>query len=395
MQEFAVDVSEKRETPPLITELWSITKFDGAELSAYAESLMFSDIQRGLAVLGFVSMVILAAASLAYSLLDFDLVYVHSCSVLAILSLHVAISARVLTETRAVYLLGTTLLVANGLAFVLLAHQTGTLDAALFAAVVLLFLVMPLVPWGLRDALLIVGLIYLLFTISTLSVSGRFESNTLWMLQLAMIAGGGTTLTVIAHNILIRRDDIKARYELEKAHDRMETLSLKDPMTGAWNRRYLEQHFSAIRARYAAKSMAMQFALIDIDDFKSINDTRGHQYGDLVLRRLVANYLEIFTSDEHLIRLGGDEFLILLPSVDADNLVERGVTALTNDPELLSEGNDSKITVSIGLVEVALVCELSLDAIYRRADEALYRAKCDKGKPQRTFAQRTEIGVSA
>lgn len=370
---------------PAFGELWSVTRFDGAELSAYAESMVFDDARRGLTTLGIVSMLMLAGAALAYALLGFDSVYVYSCSVLSALSLHVAVSSRAVRETRVMYLLGTTLLIVNGLAFVLLAHHAGRLDAALFSAVILLFLVMPLVPWGLREAVLIVGLVYTMFTFSTLSVSGRFDSDTLWMLQLAMIAGGTTTLTVVARNIIVRRDDIRARYELERAHDRMARLSLKDPLTGAWNRRFLEQNYADIRQRYRSSGATLQFALIDIDDFKNINDGCGHDYGDLVLVRLAANFLALFSGDEHLVRLGGDEFLVLSPKREANDLIERGATALRTDPQLFSGSAGSQVNVSIGLLELPPDSDMSLDEVYRRADEALYRSKSSKGTARRNY----------
>jgi diguanylate cyclase (GGDEF)-like protein len=246
-----------------------------------------------------------------------------------------------------------------------------------------------------REALLIVVLVYALFTFSTLSVEGRFDAETLWMLQLAMIAGGSTTLTVIARNIQVRRDDIKARFELEKARDRMTKLSLKDPLTGAWNRRFLDQNFADIRAEHQNKHTTLQFAVVDIDDFKSINDTCGHDYGDLVLVRLAANFLRLFSGGEHLIRLGGDEFLLLVPRREPDDLIERGATALRTDPELFSGSAGSQVTVSIGMLELPPDVRMSMDEIYRRADEALYRAKASKGKSQRVFVEKVLAEATA
>lgn len=97
------------------------------------------------------------------------------------------------------------MLVVNGVAFVLLAQHAGAFNTALFASVILLFLLMPLVPWGLREAAVVVALVYAVFTTSTLSVAGRFDHNTLWMLQFAMITAGVTTLVVISRNTLVRR----------------------------------------------------------------------------------------------------------------------------------------------------------------------------------------------
>lgn len=368
-------------------ELWSLTRFDGAELSEYAESLMFGDTRKGLMTLGLVSMLLLAGSALAYSLLGFERIYIYSCSVLAGLALHITVSARAVEETKVLYLLGTTLLVVIGVAFVLLAHHAGTLNAALFAGVILLFLVMPLVPWGMREATLIVLLVYGLFTVSTVSVAGRFEKETLWMLQLAMLGAGIATLTVIARNIVIRRDDIKTRFQLEKAHERMTLLSLKDALTGAWNRRFLDQEFERIREEYRAQGLTLHFALIDVDNFKDINDTQGHDYGDLVLNRLVANFLALFRDNEHLVRLGGDEFLLLMGGDDAMKMIERGATALRTDNQLFSGSARTQVSVSIGVVSLPPDAETTLDAVYRAADDALYRSKAGKGKEGRNCIQ--------
>lgn len=393
-QEVTGTMSAEQNTLNNFAELWSLTRFDGAELSEYAESLMFADTRRGLMTLGIVSMLLLAASALAYAVLSFDGIYVYSCSVLAGLSLHITVSARAVQETRVLYLLGTTLLVVNGVAFVLLAHHAGSLNAALFAAVILLFLVMPLVPWGLREAALIVVLVYVLFTVSTLSVEGRFDEQTLWMLQLAMLGAGLTTLTVIARNVLIRRDDIRTRFELEKAHDRMRLLSFKDPLTGAWNRRFLEQKFEEIREDYRRSGRAMQFALIDVDNFKTLNDSQGHDYGDLVLIRLVANFLALFRDNEHMIRLGGDEFLLLMSDEGAEQMIERGATALRTDPQLFAGSAKTQVSVSVGLVSLPADVQTTLEDVYRAADQALYRSKARKGQKDRRPVQTAGLGTA-
>ncbi len=367
-------------------------------MSLYAESMMFVDASRGLRALGLVSTALLSISALAYSILGYDDIYVHSSVVLAVLSLHVAISARAARETKALYLLGTTLVLVSGVAFVLLAHYSKSLNAALFAGVMLLFLLMPLVPWGLREAILIVVLVYGMFTLSTLSVEDRFETDTLWMLQLMMFAGSITTLIVIARNALIRRNDIRARYELEQAHDRMELLSLVDPLTGAWNRRYLDQRYERIRDQAIQSGSGFQFALIDIDDFKQINDSCGHDYGDTVLRRLVANFREVMRSGDHMVRVGGDEFLLLMSQADASEKITTALEALERDPEITGcEANaTARIDVSVGLVMDCGPAD-SLDALYRAADQVLYRSKADKHAPDRDRIKvdRLEEGPSA
>lgn len=370
-----------------LNELWSLTRYEGAELSEYAESLVFQETRKGIVILGLVSLLLLSASALAYALLGFEALYVYSCVVLAVLSLHVAVSARVVQEINTLYLLGITLLVVNGVAFVLLAHHSGSLNSALFASVILLFLVMPLVPWGIREALLIVLLVYFLFTLSTISVDGRFEKETLWMLQFSMLGAGLTTLTVIGRNVMVRKIDIRTRFELEKAHDRMELLSLKDPLTGAWNRRFLDQKFLDIRTAYDLNGNTMHFALIDVDNFKILNDSQGHDYGDLVLRRLVVNFLALFSGNEHLIRMGGDEFLLILSQNDPESILQQGAIALRTDPQLFSGSADSQVNVSIGLVSIDVKSNLSLDLIYRQVDEELYQAKERKNTEKKYSSQ--------
>lgn len=367
-----------------LRELWTLTRFEGREMSVYAESMMFVDASKGIRTLGLVSMTLLSISALAYSILGYDEIYVHSSVVLAVLSLHVAISARAARETKALYLLGTTLVLVSGVAFVLLAHYSHSLNAALFAGVMLLFLLMPLVPWGLREAMLIVVLVYSMFTLSTLSVEDRFETKTLWMLQLMMFAGSITTLIVVARHALIRRNDIRTRYELEQAHDRMELLSFVDPLTGAWNRRFLEQRFDRIRKAARDTGEGLQFALIDIDNFKQINDSCGHDYGDAVLRRLVANFRCVMQGTDHLVRVGGDEFLLLMSHADAVARITMALDALARDPEVRGCADHAidRVEVSIGMVMEDGQAG-SLDALYRAADQALYRSKAEKHLPNR------------
>ena len=240
------------------------------------------------------------------------------------------------------------------------------------------FLVMPLVPWGFREALLIVALVYLVFTTSTISVVGRFDPQTLWILQFVMVGASLTTLVVISRNILVRRNDIKAQYELELAHDRMELLSLKDPLTGAWNRRFLEQNFNDIIDSYQIKQRPIYFAIIDINDFKPINDNFGHDYGDLVLKKLVKHFIKAFVGNEHLIRMGGDEFAVLMSSDNPKRILQQAADELRVDDELFSASREKQVNLSIGVIEIPLNKQINLDQIYRFADSVMYQAKQKK-----------------
>ncbi len=365
-----------------LSEIWSLTDFNRSELSSYAQSLIFTDTRKGIITLCWVLFFILAGSAILYAYLGYERIYIYSSAILAVLSLHMSFSVRVINETRVLYLLAITMLVINGLAMVLLAHQSGGFNSALFASVVLLFLVMPLVPWGLREGLLIVALVYGVFTSSTLSVEGRFDAETLWILQFVMLGASLTTLVVISRNIMVRRNDIKTRFELEMAHDRMEVLSLKDPLTGAWNRRFLEKNFNDIISQYTRKNLPIYFAIIDINDFKPLNDNFGHDYGDLVLKQLTRHFLKAFSGSEHLIRMGGDEFAILMASNNPKLVLKKAADELRTDPELFSASGETQVNLSIGVIELPQNGTVNLDQVYRKADQVMYQAKQNKHQSQ-------------
>jgi len=361
-----------------ITGLWSITGFAADDLNRYAEDFMTHEVRRGVMTLGVVSLLLLAGAAVLYQLLGFSYTYVYTCGVLALLALHVTLSSRTVKQTEVLYLLSITLLVVSGSAFVLLAHQTGSFSAALLSSVVLLFMVVPMVPWGLREAMSVVLLIYLVFTLSTLSVSGRFDAQTLWILQFMMLGAAMVTLTIVARHVGVRKNDIKARFELENAHQRMERLSYEDGLTGAWNRRFLDVQFNRLLRRFREQGRRVQFALLDVDDFKLFNDGFGHSYGDSILQSLVQALRKRVGERNYVFRVGGDEFALLFDMVDAPGCLR----AAALDARLLTTSSDADsalpLCFSIGVVEVPDSCELDLETLYREADKALYLAKSRK-----------------
>ncbi len=359
--------------------LWADGRFVGKELSAYAEARMFKQVRDGILLLGLVALMLLGCGALFYAWVGIDQQidrrYVYTFSVLALLALNTIVSSLAIRQTRILYLLAITLLVMSGSAFVLLAHQTGSLNAALLSSVVLLFMVVPLVPWGVREASLVVVLIYLVFTLSTFSVSGRFERETLWGLQFLMIGSALITLIVVARNAGVRRQDIESHYQLEQSRQAMELLSFKDALTGAWNRRFLEQNFAELVADLQRCGEPCHLALLDLDHFKRLNDSYGHQAGDLALQRLVRVLQEQLGSSALVIRLGGDEFVLLLAAADPQARIDGCAKALLRDPLLARQQPPLQLRFSIGLSRLADSAEQTLEQAYGAADLALYRAK--------------------
>lgn len=161
--------------------------------------------------------------------------------------------------------------------------------------------------------------------------------------------------------------------ELRRTQDRTQRLwraAISDALTGAYNRRYMENHLRGAidRGEHPVSSLL----LFDIDHFKAVNDQFGHDAGDLVLKRIADVARQISRDSDMLFRLGGDEFLMYLPDVAA-----AGATAIARrlrDAVAASGSPDTKVvTISIGVAQRAPAD--SLDDWIRRADVALYEAK--------------------
>lgn len=145
-----------------------------------------------------------------------------------------------------------------------------------------------------------------------------------------------------------------------------------DPLCGIANRRGFEQQAAAMRARARGRNTALALLLLDLDHFKAVNDTHGHEVGDAALRAFSALLLRHAPSSALVARLGGEEFAVLLDAGDpqiarhhAETL--RAATAAGAEPGL------PRLTVSIG-VSILGPAE-ALSDVYRRADNALYEAK--------------------
>ncbi len=356
--------------------LWSIERFPSPGLEGYARRLMLEETRRGVVTASLVSLVLLVASTVLYGFLGLAPGYAYTSALLALLSMHVYFSARACGEIRVLRLLGMTLLVVSGTALVLLAHQVGGFDPTLYTSVVLLFMMVPLVPWGLKEAGTIAVLLYFIFTLSTVSVHGRFSPETLVLLQFLMLGGGLTTLTVVARHARIRRHDIRARYDLEDARRQMEHLSFQDSLTGAWNRRFLETRLPEISRSLLTDSGPYYFALFDLDHFKALNDRRGHAFGDAALRAVAAGFMAILEDDEYLVRMGGDEFALVLRGATVNDRLTLALARARRYLREASSGTEAEvITVSVGLVRVTETGLVDLERMYRAADAALYQAK--------------------
>ena len=161
--------------------------------------------------------------------------------------------------------------------------------------------------------------------------------------------------------------------ELEKALTEARDASFTDPLTGAFNRRGFADIFERELARSLRSSSGLALALIDLDDFKRLNDSLGHQVGDDALVHLVQMLRRAMRPSDVLCRFGGEEFLLLLPETSLAD-AEAAITRFQHEFSTQTlPGQDFRLTFSAGVV--AQTPSEALDALIGRADAATYVAK--------------------
>jgi two-component system, cell cycle response regulator len=159
-------------------------------------------------------------------------------------------------------------------------------------------------------------------------------------------------------------------------HDRLYQQATRDPLTGLSNRRYFQNEFRrsfSIASRYGR---CFSLLILDIDFFKKVNDTYGHDVGDQVLRAVAEVVLKHVRGQDIAARLGGEEFVMLLPDtpINGAAVVAERIRYAVENHNFNAAGCLHQITVSIGVGEYPS-SSTSPDDVIKRADESLYRAK--------------------
>jgi two-component system chemotaxis response regulator CheY len=175
---------------------------------------------------------------------------------------------------------------------------------------------------------------------------------------------------------------IQLEENLSASRSQMEFLAMHDTLTGLFNRRAIQERAEADLSRALREQTPLSVALLDIDHFKAVNDTHGHDVGDQALR-LVA---EVLTANirgyDAVGRWGGEEFLVVLPGdslIDAAIVAERIRVSVTEITLELAGGKRLPLTASLGIASWPGTASqpLTLDQLIHQADEALYRAKSE------------------
>jgi len=155
-------------------------------------------------------------------------------------------------------------------------------------------------------------------------------------------------------------------------------MAITDPLTGLHNRRYLEGHVGNLAEQAASRGKPLALMILDIDYFKSINDTYGHDAGDDVLREFAVRIKKSIRGIDLAARYGGEEFVIVMPETDlrvAGAVAERLRSSIAGEPFTIERGaKQITVTISIGISTLEEKNE-AVSAVLKRADQALYKAK--------------------
>ena len=162
--------------------------------------------------------------------------------------------------------------------------------------------------------------------------------------------------------------------ELVEQSRRLEAMVFEDPLTGVFNRRFILTQLGGMVSGARRHQRPLAVAMIDVDHFKAFNDLHGHAAGDLVLSQTASVMRAHLRAEDQLGRLGGEEFLALLPDTDAEAADAAGKKLCEEVAAagVRHEGHDLRVTVSVGWA--AWEGETA-DELLRRADRALYEAK--------------------
>lgn len=197
---------------------------------------------------------------------------------------------------------------------------------------------------------------------------GQFQIVEGWQGMLMLNTGGLGLISSLGLSELRRRSDEE---ELRKLRE----VASTDPLTGTGNRRWFDQEMNRRVTQFLRYGNTCSLLMIDVDHFKSINDTWGHDVGDHALKAVTKVIAATLRDTDLLFRVGGEEFAALLPETEISNaiIVAERIRIAVVELMIPMEFNPIRLTVSVGGAQ--LLANESMGVWLKRADKALYRAK--------------------
>jgi len=172
-----------------------------------------------------------------------------------------------------------------------------------------------------------------------------------------------------------------------KLRDTLRDQSIRDPLTGLFNRRFMQESLNRELQRAARRKRPLSVLFVDLDHFKRFNDSFGHEAGDLVLSSIATVFQLNFRGDDVICRYGGEEFAIILPEASTEDAAKRAdaLRAEVNNMRLTCHGRAlDPVTVSVGLATFP-ESGSTVEALMQQADRALYQSKTN-GRDRVTVA---------
>jgi diguanylate cyclase (GGDEF)-like protein len=236
--------------------------------------------------------------------------------------------------------------------------------------------------WWVRGYSILVILLLTFAVISLTLPAVLTDAETIFKIKLTEAVFGLITLIVLFNIYTIYQEVLikRLRRQLLEKQDHysiLRNLAMIDPLTGLYNRRFAEQRLAAEVARSERRGHPLTVLTLDLNNFKEINDTYGHPAGDQVLQEFASRLNKVIRGSDLAVRLGGDEFLVVLPECTLDQL--KLVLERLSSFELAWQGQKIPVTFSAGWKDYEMGDRP--EEMLARADQALYTSKRAAKKP--------------
>jgi len=222
-----------------------------------------------------------------------------------------------------------------------------------------------------------------------------------WVVSISVVAPLAAAGVVVRLRILSGRRRERELQQLQAAHDEIRNLAFFDPLTGLPNRRLLLDRLQQTLAAGVRSNRKRALLFVDLDDFKTLNDTLGHHIGDLLLQEVARRILASIRETDTVARLGGDEFVVLLQDLsevpeDAAaqaKIVAEKILTTIHQPYRL-DGRECRSSSSIGITVFGTPQD-STNEVLQQADIAMYQAKAAGRNTLHFFAPALQTAVNA
>lgn len=246
--------------------------------------------------------------------------------------------------------------------------------------------------WWVRGYSIFVILL-LTFAVISLTLPALLTGGeTFFKIKLTEAVFGLITLIILFNIYTIYQEMLikRLRRQLLEKQDHsyiLRNLAMIDPLTGLYNRRFAEQRLAAEVARSERRGHPLTVLTLDLNNFKEINDTYGHPAGDQVLQEFASRLNKVIRGSDLAVRLGGDEFLVVLPECTLDQL--KLVLERLRSFELDWQGQKIPVSFSAGWKDYEM--GERPEEMLARADEALYTSKRANKKPASTARPKAKL----